>query len=142
MWNKFVFWAALAGATCTLRANIGIIVQTTSGEAFVTGLIGECAHVAEAAGHALTVSQLATCRSLLTESGSVLAASMLRDIERGGPTEAEFTLGDLIARARTADIDTRSLRLAYSHMQAYEIRRTTVNQSDTDYPPHPIATPP
>ena len=142
MWNKFVFWAALAGATCTLRANIGIIVQTTGGEAFVTGLIGECARVAEAAGHALTVSQLATCRSLLTESGSVLAASMLRDIERGGPTEAEFTLGDLIARARTADIDTRSLRLAYSHMQAYEIRRTTVNQSDTDYPPHPIATPP
>ena len=24
MWNKFVFWSALAGATCTLRANIVI----------------------------------------------------------------------------------------------------------------------
>ena len=125
MWNKFVFWAALAGATCTLRANIGTILQTTGGEAFVIGLIGECARVAEAAGHALTVPQLATCRSLLTESGSVLAASMLRDIERGGPTEAEFTLGDLIARARKAGIDAHCLRLAYSHMQAYEIRRTT-----------------
>ena len=78
----------------------------------------------------------------MTESGSVLEASMLRDIERGGPTEAEFTLGDLIARARKAGIDAHCLRLAYSHMQAYEIRRTTVNQSDTDYPPHPIATPP
>ena len=123
MWNKFVFWAALAGATCTLRANIGIILQTVGGEQFVTGLIGECARIAESEGHALTVSQLATCRSLLTESGSVLAASMLRDIERGGPTEAEFTVGDLVARARSLNIDARCLRLVHSHMQAYEIRR-------------------
>ena len=123
MWNKFVFWAALAGATCTLRANIGIILQTVGGEEFVTGLIGECARIAESEGHALTVSQLATCRSLLTESGSVLAASMLRDIERGGPTEAEFTVGDLVARARSLNIDARCLRLVHSHMQAYEIRR-------------------
>ncbi len=123
MWNKFVFWAALAGATCLLRANIGVILQTVGGEAFVTSLIGECARIAESEGHALTVSQLATCRSLLTESGSVLAASMLRDIERGGPTEAEFTIGDLVARARALDIDAQCLRLAFSHMQAYEIRR-------------------
>ncbi len=125
MWNKFVFWAALAGATCTLRANIGIILQTVGGEEFVTSLIGECARIAESQGHALTVSQLATCRSLLTESGSVLAASMLRDIERGSPTEAEFTVGDLVARARTLNIDAQCLRLVYSHMQAYEIRRNT-----------------
>ncbi len=125
MWNKFVFWAALAGATCTLRANIGVILQTVGGEEFVTSLIGECARIAESEGHALTVSQLATCRSLLTESGSVLAASMLRDIERGNPTEAEFTIGDLVTRARTLNIDTHCLRLVYSHMQAYEIRRNT-----------------
>ena len=123
MWNKFVFWAALAGATCTLRANIGIILQTTGGEEFVTGLIGECARVAELSGHALTVPQLTTCRHLLTESGSVLAASMLRDIERGGPTEAEVTLGDLVSRATTLGLNAHCLRLAYSHMQAYEIRR-------------------
>ncbi len=125
MWNKFVFWAALAGATCTLRANIGIILQTIGGEEFLAGLIGECARIAETEGHGLTVSQLATCRSLLTETGSVLAASMLRDIERGGPTEAEFTIGDLVARARALDINAHCLRLAYSHMQAYEIRRKT-----------------
>jgi 2-dehydropantoate 2-reductase len=123
MWNKFVFWSALAGATCTLRANIGIILQTLGGEEFVTGLIAECARVAERAGHALTVPQLSTCRELLTESGSVLEASMLRDIERGNRTEAEFTLGDLVERARAYDINAHCLRLAYTHMQAYEIRR-------------------
>ena len=125
MWNKFVFWSALAGATCTLRANIGIILQTIGGEEFVTGLIAEGARVAELSGHALTVPQLATCRTLLTESGSVLAASMLRDIERGGLTEAEYTIGDLVNRARNLGINAHCLRLAYSHMQAYEIRRNS-----------------
>jgi len=125
MWNKFVFWSALAGATCTLRANIGIILQTLGGEEFVTGLIAECGRVAERAGHALTVPQLSTCRALLTESGSVLEASMLRDIERGNRTEAEYTLGDLIERATAYGINAHCLRLAYTHMQAYEIRRST-----------------
>lgn len=123
MWNKFVFWSALAGATCTLRANIGIILQTLGGEEFVTGLIAECGRLAELAGHALTVPQLSTCRSLLTESGSVLEASMLRDIERGNQTEAAYTLGDLVERAWTLGINAHCLRLAYTHMQAYEIRR-------------------
>lgn len=125
MWNKFVFWASLAGATCTLRANIGIVLQTAGGAEFVTGLVAECARIAESAGHALSESQLATCRDRLTENGSVLAASMLRDIERGGPTEAEYTLGDLMARCRASGFNAHCLRLAYSHMQAYEIRRQT-----------------
>lgn len=123
MWNKFVFWSALAGATCSLRASIGELLQTVSGEEFVTGLIAECAHVAEAAGHALSESQLMTCQDLLTEKGSVLAASMLRDIERGGPTEADHTLGDMVVRASVHGVTAQYLRLAYSHMQAYEIRR-------------------
>ncbi len=126
MWNKFVFWSALAGATCTLRANIGTILKTLGGEEFVTGLIAECARIAELSGHTLTIPQLSTCRSLLTESGSVLEASMLRDIERGNRTEAEFTLGDLVERARTFGINPHCLRLAYTHMQAYEIRRQSI----------------
>ena len=123
MWNKFVFWSALAGATCTLRACIGELLQSVGGEEFVTGLLVECARVAEASGHALSDAQLATCRTLLTEKGSALAASMLRDVERGGPTEADYTLGDLVERAIAKNISVHCLRLAYSHMQAYEVRR-------------------
>ncbi len=123
MWNKFVFWSALAGATCTLRATIGEILQTRSGEEFITGLIEESAQIAATAGHALSETQLATCKGRLTDKDSVLVASMLRDMERGGPTEAEHTLGDLVARAEANGIKAHCLRLAYSNMQAYEIRR-------------------
>lgn len=123
MWNKFVFWSALAGATCTLRASLGEVLQTVAGEALVSGLLGECAALAQACGHALSESQLATCRKQLSEPGSVLAASMLRDIERGSATEAEHTLGDLVSRAGSFGLASPYLRLAYSHLQAYELRR-------------------
>ena len=123
MWNKFVFWSALAGACCTLRANLGEILQTVAGEAFVAGLLDECARVAQACGHALSEAQLATYRAQLSEPGSVLAASLWRDVERGSATEAEHTLGDMVGRAEACGVAAPGLRLAYSHLQAYELRR-------------------
>jgi 2-dehydropantoate 2-reductase len=39
---------------------------------------------------------------------------MLRDIERGGPIEADHIVGDL-------------LRIAYAHLKAYEARRKREN---------------
>jgi 2-dehydropantoate 2-reductase len=48
---------------------------------------------------------------------------MLRDVERGGRTEAEHVLGDLVRRAERHKISTPMLRVAYTHLQAYELRR-------------------
>lgn len=123
MWDKIVFLTTLAGATCTLRASIGDIVQTVAGEGFVAGLLAECASVATASGHTLADAQLAAYRKQLTESGSALMASMLRDVERGGPTEADHILGDMVSRAQARSIAAPLLKLAYSHLQAYELRR-------------------
>jgi 2-dehydropantoate 2-reductase len=39
---------------------------------------------------------------MLTMPGSTFAASMLRDVERGAPTEADQILGDLIRRGGAA----------------------------------------
>ena len=129
MWDKFVFLATLAAATCTLRASIGDIVRTLAGEDFVRGLLGEAARVAAAGGHPVGEAQLATYSRQLTEPGSGLMASMLRDVERGGPTEADHILGDLVARAQAAGVDVPLLRLAYSHLQAYDLRRAAAERS-------------
>jgi len=123
MWDKIVFLTTLAGSTCTLRASIGDIMSTVAGESFIIGLLDECARIAGASGHPLAESQVATFRKLLTESGSPLTASMLRDIERGGQTEADHILGDMVDRSRQIGISAPWLSLAYSHLQAYEIRR-------------------
>ena len=48
---------------------------------------------------------------------------MLRDIERGGPTEGDHVLGDLLRRARALGVATPLLRTAACHVEAYEGRR-------------------
>jgi 2-dehydropantoate 2-reductase len=50
-------------------------------------------------------------------------ASMLRDIERGAPTEADHVIGDLIRRAGAQLPKAALLRIAYKHLKAYEARR-------------------
>jgi 2-dehydropantoate 2-reductase len=123
MWDKIVFLSSLAGATCTLRASIGDILNTVAGEDFIYGLLADCARVAQACGHPVAEAQLAAYRKQLTEKGSVLVASMLRDVERGGATEADHILGDLVGRAQARQLDAPWLKLAYSHLQAYDLRR-------------------
>ena len=123
MWDKIVFLSTLAGATCMMRASIGDILKTVAGESLISGLFAECSKIAEVAGHALSEAQLTTYRGQLLDKDSALMASMLRDVERGGPTEADHILGDMVGRAQVLGVDAPMLRLAYSHLQAYDIRR-------------------
>ena len=123
MWDKFVFLTTLAGATCTLRATVGQILATVAGESFINSLFDECLRVAAASGHALGDAQMTAFRGQLTDKSSGLMASMLRDVEKGGPTEADHILGDMVARADALKVEAPMLKIAYSHLQAYDLRR-------------------
>ena len=59
-------------------------------------------------------------RAVFTTAGSGLTASMLRDIERGAPIEADHIVGDLQGGDENASL---LVRLAYAHLKAYEARR-------------------
>jgi 2-dehydropantoate 2-reductase len=122
MWEKWVFIATLAGITCLMRATVGDIVAA-GGADLATRLLDECDAIARAQGFPLRESSRQRNVALLTASGSGFAASMLRDIERGGPTEGEHVLADLLRRG-SKSVDAASLlRTAYLHVAAYEARR-------------------
>ncbi len=123
MWEKFVLLATMAAMTCLMRANVGQIMQAEDGETLVLTALAESDAVAAAAGHASRPARLAAARATLTERGSSFAASMLRDVERGGPTEAAHVVGDMLARAHAAGQAAPLLRTAWCHLQAYEARR-------------------
>jgi len=132
MWEKWVFIAALAGSTCLMRAPVGDIVRAAGGD-LGRGILRECAAIATAHGFSPRPQFLARMDAVLTDASSTLAASMLRDIERGARTEAEHVVGDLLARRRRADdrSDDESphlslLALAYAHLKAYELRRSAM----------------
>ena len=123
MWDKWVALGPLAAMTCLMRAPVGRIVAAEGGAAAMRECVGEAASIARAAGHAPSAAVLETVTQRLTAPGSSFAASMLRDIERGGPTEAAHVVGDLVARAAAHGVAVPRLGTAWIHLQAYEAGR-------------------
>lgn len=123
MWEKWVFLASLAAATCLMRAAIGDICASPGGTDLVLGLLDECRAIAAAEGHAVRESFSTRIRGMLTATGSTLTASMLRDIERNAPIEADQIVGDLLQRAKAHSVAAPLLGIAYTHLKSYEARR-------------------
>lgn len=123
MWEKFVLLSSYAAMTCLMRAPVGAIVAADEGEALMREMLAECVAVAGASGHAPDAKFIAETQAFLTQRGSPGTASMLRDIQRAAHTEHEHILGDMLARARAADVATPILRIANAHLQAYEFQR-------------------
>ncbi len=122
MWEKWVFLATLAGITCLMRATVGDVVAA-GGATLTTTLLAECAAIAADSGFCPTDSSRERSLRMLTAPGSPITASMLRDIGRGGPTEVEHVLGDLLRRRVPETGAPSILRIAYMHVAAYEISR-------------------
>lgn len=122
MWEKWVFIASAAGITCLMRASVGDIVAG-GGAPFALALIDECRAIAAANDFEPRSGAIERARAALTAPGSPISASMLKDIERGAPVEAEHVLGDLIAHDKHPPSGVSMLRVAYAHLKAYEAQR-------------------
>jgi 2-dehydropantoate 2-reductase len=120
LWEKFVGLATLAAMTCLMRAPVGTILSTDDGEALMREAFEACLATARAAGYPPRDPAIASFRGMLSDRTSTLTASMLRDLEGGGRTEADHIVGDMLRRARAAGVDPGPLRAAWSHLQAYE----------------------
>jgi 2-dehydropantoate 2-reductase len=129
MWEKWVFLASLAGSTCLMRAAIGDICASPGGTDFIIGLLEECRSFAADQGYPMRAAQLERARNMLTAPGATLTASMLRDLERNAPIEADHIVGDLLRRGAASPQGKPShLSIAYTHLKAYEARRTRTLQ--------------
>jgi 2-dehydropantoate 2-reductase len=124
MWEKWVFLASLAASTSLMRTSLGNILASPGGRDFVLGVLDECSAIATAEGYAPRAPFLERTRGMLTAEGSQLTASMFRDIKAGAPVEADHVIGDLIARGEAAKVPVPKLRIAYTHLKAYEKQRT------------------
>jgi 2-dehydropantoate 2-reductase len=124
MWEKWVFLASLAASTCLMRTSVGNILASPGGRDFILGMLDECSAVAAAEGYPPRAPFLERTRGMLTAEGSQMTASMFRDIKAGAPVEADHVIGDLLARGDAGKIPVPKLRIAYTHLKAYERQRT------------------
>jgi 2-dehydropantoate 2-reductase len=120
MWEKWAFIATGAGISCLMRATFGDIV-TAGGGKFTTALYDECCAIAAANGFKPRAAAAERSRGMLTSPNVFIAASMMRDIERNAPIEADHIVGDLLQRGGAGDYPM--LRISYAHLKSYEARR-------------------
>lgn len=100
----------------------GDIVAAGAGR-FGTELFAECCAIATANGFPPSGSAVERSRAMISAPGSPIAPSMLRDIERSAPIEADHIVGDLLNRAGDMAGRFPLLQIAYAHLKAYEARR-------------------
>ncbi|MCD9085414.1 2-dehydropantoate 2-reductase [Stenotrophomonas sp. SY1] len=122
-WIKYTFLTALAAGTCLMRADVGNIVATDHGTAFMQALYNECLAVAAQAGQPIPQKAQDIALTAVTKPGSPIKASMLRDLEAGQRVEAAHIVGDMLERALAAGQAAPLLQTAYCHLQAYEAQR-------------------
>ena len=123
MWEKWVFLASLAASTSLMRTSVGNILAAPGGKDFLLGMLDETSAIASAEGYAPGGPFFERVKGMLTAEGSPMTASMFRDIKAGLPVEADHVIGDLVARADAAKIPVPKLRIAYTHLKAYEKQR-------------------
>jgi 2-dehydropantoate 2-reductase len=123
MWEKIVHLATVAGMTCTMRASVGEIARTRDGIALMFEFLEHNVQIATRAGYAPSEKFVAEYQQLFADKTSAYTASMLRDIERQGPIEADHIVGYMLNKAIAFQIDATLHRIVCTHLQSYEQRR-------------------
>ena len=126
MWEKLVHLATLASMTCLMRANVGEIARSPGGIATMQEMLALNAEIATRAGFPPSPNFLSGFNKMFADPNATYAASMLRDIERQGPVEADHIIGFMLDKARSLGVDHRLHQLAYLHLKAYEQRRAAI----------------
>jgi len=126
MWDKWAFLATAAGITCLMRAAIGDIAAVDP--TFAIRFHDECSAIAEAEGYPPSDRVREFERQRLSQPGSLFTASMLRDLEAGGPIEAQPILGDLLNYGRKHNLATPLLEVAFTHVRCYEEKRRRLQE--------------
>ena len=123
LWEKIVMLSVVAATTCLFRATIGEIMRAPGGPDIMERALATNVAIATREGYAPRAAAIETARQTLMDPASRLTASMLRDLERGGPVENEHIVGWMLNKARMHALDDAVLAMAFTSLKAYERRR-------------------
>lgn len=115
LWNKWTFLATLAGLSTLFETSIGEILQAPDGGRVILGMYSEVCSVAAENQHPIPPQAQSQALELLTQPGSTLTASMMRDLKQGFQTEHDHILGDLLDLSKSK-ITKPYLTVAYVNM--------------------------
>ena len=117
LWRKYVLIGATAASTVLFQKPLGEISATTYGKRLIIEIHEECKKIVLSKGYDIGIEATNYNLKLITDKGSLLKASMLRDFESGKKTECEHILGYLIELAKRNNIQCNLIKAAHTRIQ-------------------------
>ena len=117
LWRKYVLIGATAASTVLFQKPLGEISATTYGKSLIIEIHEECKKIVLSNGYDIGIEATNYNLKLITDKGSLLKASMLRDFESGKKTECEHILGYLIELAERNNIQCDLIKAAHTRIQ-------------------------
>ena len=117
LWRKYVLIGATAASTVLFQKTLGEINATTYGKSLITKIHEECRNIVLSKGYDIGIEAKNYNLKLITDKGSLLKASMLRDFESGKKTECEHILGYLIELAKRNNVQCDLVKAAHTRIQ-------------------------
>jgi 2-dehydropantoate 2-reductase len=120
MWYKYFFITAFSGITSLMRAPIGKIRETDSGQETIHRLLKEIYCVMSKIEAPIHENIVAIQLKRINELGFAMKSSMQRDMEKQLPIEADHLQGYLLGIAKREQIDAPILEAIYANLKVYE----------------------
>jgi 2-dehydropantoate 2-reductase len=113
IWEKFVFLAALSGATTTIRKPIGPIRSNAQSRELLADIMGETVAVGRALGVALPADFAQDRLKFADGLPADMTSSMHHDYERGNRLEVRWLAGAVVELGRKAGVPTPANRAVW-----------------------------
>ena len=118
IWQKYLLITTLSGTTTLMRSAIGPIRDTC--EEIIYQLLNETAAIMKAAGAPIAEDVVEKRMDVIRNQSFTLKSSMLRDMEKSSPIEADHIQGYLLDLAAQNNVDAPLLKLIYHNLKVYE----------------------
>ncbi len=120
MWHKYLFISTVAGITSLFRSSIGPIREQIYGRQMIESVLHEVSEIMRAMKAPILENIVAIQLERIDHLGYKMKASLLRDMEKQMPIEAEHFYGYLIDYAEANNIQAQAIKSIYTNLKIYE----------------------
>lgn len=127
MWHKYLFITTLSGITTLMNAAVGPIRDARFGKELTLQLAEETASLMRALGAPLDHDIVPKQMEMFWKQPDTMKASMLRDMEKGLPVEADHLQGYLLQEAERLNVTAPLLQIVYTNLTVYQNKRNSLS---------------
>ncbi|MGG4444440.1 ketopantoate reductase family protein [Brevibacillus fortis] len=122
-WHKYLFIVTFSGITTLMNSAVGPIRESAWGVELTRQLAEEIASVMNALEAPIKPDIVDKQMETFQNQRPQTKSSMLRDMEKGLPVEADHLQGYLLERAEQKGLSTPLLKVVYNNLKVYEQKR-------------------